>query len=228
MSPAEADGPPPLAPLPDPVRSEEGPFHACLVEVARLVGIPLPDGVPDSDILRNRIRQALAGQGRLPEELFDALLRAAVYDPDPSFNRQFVEPAVAAFGRRRVQESILDRLATGTNTERAGAARAWYWAEPVLDYRGEEMVATRESQAEYDSHADLRARWNAAALREFVANDDLDVRRCVLPALPLDPAAHPEGSRGLIAQAVRVARAHPDDYLRHRVEIQVQYGDDER
>ncbi|MGW3963312.1 hypothetical protein ACWED2_26080 [Amycolatopsis sp. NPDC005003] len=50
------------------------------------------------------------------------LVRAAVHDPDPSFDRQFVEPLVAAFGARRTQEALLEILTTGTNPERAGVA----------------------------------------------------------------------------------------------------------
>ncbi|WP_406631291.1 hypothetical protein [Amycolatopsis sp. WGS_07] len=219
MSQDEAE---PLAPLPEPVHRAAEQFRECLVEVARLAGAAPPDGSTEQH-LRIGIREALDGRSQLSEELFDALLRAAVYDPDPSFNRQFVEPAVAAFGRRRVQEALLDYLATGTDPERAGAARAWYWAEPNLDYRGKDLVATPESQAEYDAHADLRARWNAAALREFVSNEDLDVRRCILPGLPLHPSGHPDGARDLIAEAVHIARAHPDSYLRQRVEIQVRW-----
>ncbi|MFD2467626.1 hypothetical protein [Amycolatopsis silviterrae] len=214
---------PSLAPLPEPVHRAAEVFRECLIEVARLADAVPPDGSADG-VLRRGIRQALDGRSQLPEELFDALLRAAVHDPDPSFNRQFVEPAVTAFGRRRVQEALLGCLATGTDPERAGAARAWYWAEPRLVCRGEALVATPESQAEYDAHADLGARWNAAALREFVANEDLDVRCCVLPVLPLHPSAHPGSARGLIAEAVRVARTHPDGYLRSRVEIQVRSG----
>lgn len=138
----------------------------------------------------------------LPEPFFDPLVRAAVHDPDPSLDRQFVEPLCAVFGARRTQEALLGVLATGTDPERAGAARARYWAS-------------------FETSDDLEDRWNRAALREFVTNDDLDVRRCVLPGLSLDPARYPAELRPLVAEAVRIARTHSDDYLRHRVELQV-------
>lgn len=38
----------------------------------------------------------------LSEEYFEPLIGAAIYEPDPNFNRWFVEPASNAFGRRRV------------------------------------------------------------------------------------------------------------------------------
>lgn len=234
-----ASEPPLLKPLPDPANHDSALFDRCLTELLRLIGAHLPDvraddpadpeeqhlrrrGLSERNLLRRRIRLALKDRQQLPEALFEPLMRAAVYDPDPSFNRQFVEPAVIAFSRRRVQEAILGYLTTGTNSERAGAARAWYWAQPALRYRGvKESTVTPESQAEFDAHADLRTRWTAAALREFVANDDLDVRRCLLPGLPLHPAVHPPESHDLVAMAVHIARTHPDEYLRHRVEIQV-------
>jgi hypothetical protein len=63
--------------------------------------------------------------------------------------------------------------------------------------------------------------WNEAALREFVGNEDLDVRRCILPGLPLWPSAYPVELHPLVEEAVAIARSHPDEYLRHRVEHQI-------
>jgi hypothetical protein len=150
---------------------------------------------------------------------------AGVYDPSPSANRQFIEPAVTAFGRRRVKTALIDVLLTGTDAERAGAARAWYWTGVSMRVAGRDSsgayVYTPESLAESAAVADLRAQWQETALREFVANEDLDVRRCVLPGLTLNPANYPAEFRELVAEAVRIARAHPDEYIRHRVEHQV-------
>jgi hypothetical protein len=47
------------------------------------------------------------------------------------------------------------------------------------------------------------------------------VRRCILPGLDLRPDLGPPERRALVAQATRIARESADDYLRHRVEIQV-------
>ncbi|WP_234328072.1 hypothetical protein [Streptomyces sp. NRRL S-37] len=158
----------------------------------------------------------------LPEDAFDVLIEAAVHDPDPSFNRQFVEPALNAFGQRRVQAALLDCLRTGTNADRAGAARAWYWSAlparmPLV--RAEDPDAAE--RAEPDEDADIPAEWRDAALREFVSNEHLDVRRCLLPGLPLRKSAHPPELHDLVDTAVRIARSHPDAYIRHRVEHQV-------
>lgn len=48
------------------------------------------------------------------------LMAAAVYDPDPDFCLWFVEPAVYAFGRRRVMTTLLDYLQTVTDAELRG------------------------------------------------------------------------------------------------------------
>ncbi|MFD6528671.1 hypothetical protein [Streptomyces sp. NPDC060184] len=65
------------------------------------------------------------------------------------------------------------------------------------------------------------AAWNRTALREFVENEHLDVRRSLLPGLALRKSAQPPGLHGLVDAAVAIARSHPDDYIRHRVEHQV-------
>jgi hypothetical protein len=160
--------------------------------------------------------------GPWPQEVFDTLIAAIAHDPNPSFNRRLIEPALAAAGRRAIQETLIGLLGSGTNAEKAGAARAWYWTQVRVSYvNWEKRIPTEESRREYDAVADLRIRWREAALREFVANEDLDVRRCILPGLTLNPADYPDQLRDLVETAVTIARTHPDEYIRHRVEHQV-------
>jgi hypothetical protein len=54
------------------------------------------------------------------------MIRAAVYERDPSKNRVFVEPCVATFGLRRVNETLLGRFENGSDQEKAGAVQAMY------------------------------------------------------------------------------------------------------
>lgn len=121
----------------------------------------------------------------LSEESFGVLLKTAVHDPDPSFNRQFIEPALNAFGHGRVQFALLEYLRTGTDLERAGAARAWYWSALPLRMP---LVRAQDPGAgdvtETDDGSSVVAEWNEAALRAFVTNEHLDVRRCILPGPP--------------------------------------------
>jgi hypothetical protein len=73
----------------------------------------------------------------LPEVLFAPLLRAAIYETNPSANRAFVEPCVAAFGHRRTNEALLDVVDKGTDFEKAGAVNALYWAGTSLESRSQ-------------------------------------------------------------------------------------------
>ena len=215
--------------LPGRTESRREAFARCLTDLARILGLDVPPA-PDSagrhewerDV-RTAWRETCLRGVRLSEEAFDALIETAVHDPDPSFNRQFVEPAVNAFGQRRVQAALLGRLRTGTDPERAGAARAWYWSA-VLSSRMPRVRAAdpdAAGRAEPDEGTDLPAAWHETALREFVRNEHLDVRRCILPLLPLRKSAYPPELHDLVDTAVTTARAHPDAYIRHRVEHQV-------
>jgi hypothetical protein len=164
--------------------------------------------------------------GGVGEALFKPMMDAAVAEVNPSFNRSFVEPCVAAFGPRRVNEYLLGVVEVGTNDRKAGAANALYWAQVGLTFVGAVPAytpehATPESRAVYDELADLWARKRRLLLETFVADTDLDVRRSIIAKLDLDPADYPEDLRPLVAEAVAIARGHADEYIRHRVEVQL-------
>lgn len=213
-----------------PARTDDGrgPFLRCLADIVRLIDLPVePEPGPDDRrrwerLVRAALRAACRQVPTLPDAAFDVLIKAAVYDPDPSFNRQFVEPALNAFGRRRVRSELLDYLRAGTDPERAGAARAWYWsALPLRPHDVPQEGPRTESPAEPGDRSVLAQEWSEAALREFVNNELLDVRRCILPGLPLWRSAYPPELHDLVDTAVAIARSHPDEYIRHRVEHQV-------
>ncbi|GAB2910842.1 hypothetical protein [Streptomyces mayteni] len=110
-------------------------FLSCAAEVARLLDLGNSADLREDRRARHlahTVRRPLLERASLPEEFFAPLMAAAVYDPDPSFCRWFVEPALYAFGRRRVMAALLDYLRTGTEAERAGAKRAWYCAHLPL------------------------------------------------------------------------------------------------
>ncbi|WP_344162982.1 hypothetical protein [Kribbella yunnanensis] len=208
--------------LPDRTPHHPEMFFECLADVVTTLGLA-PDPAGDRhDWVRN-VRTALfracRGGISLPTASFDVLLKAAVHDPDPSFNRHFVEPALNAFGRRRVRAALLGYLRTGTDAERAGAARAWYWSD--IGLKMPLVQAQNPGHPESDDRSVLKVDWNAAALREFVANEHLDVRRSILPGLPLWKSFYPPELHDLVDAAVAIARSHPDGYIRHRVEHQL-------
>jgi hypothetical protein len=105
-----------------------------------------------------------------------------------------------------VLEQLLDHLLKGGNAKKAGAVNASDWVHD--DSREEELKAARTAL-------------QAAALEEFIANDDLDVRRCLIAALDLQTANASQERRTLVEQAIRIARVSDDDYIRHRVEVQL-------
>ncbi|MEE6257849.1 hypothetical protein [Plantactinospora sonchi] len=209
-----------------PLPRDTGVDHAALTRsMAELVellgGEPLPDSATSKE-WRIRAWQTLrASAGEPPqEEWFVPLVRAGVYEPDPSFNARFIGPAVAWFGSPRVQTVLLGYLRTGTNQERAGAARAWYWSERA-DHRYVGPYTPTQDAEDEDASEKRRWEWQETALREFVANDNLGVRVCILPGLVLNPAKHRPELRDLVAEAVHIARTSPNAYLRHRVGAQL-------
>ncbi|WP_152050250.1 hypothetical protein [Tautonia marina] len=147
----------------------------------------------------------------VPKRLFDPMLRAAVLERNPSLNRVFIEPCVRSLGARRVILTLLGYLESGSNAEKAGAASAMYWAVWAGNPRNEDL-------------GDLRQRFDCQMLREFVAYPDLEVRRRIIPMLRLEADAYPAELSPLIPLAVDVARSHPDEYIRHRIEVQLGAG----
>ncbi len=146
------------------------------------------------------------GFKQLPERLFVPMLRAGVLERDPSNNLEFIRPCVLSYGATRVCTALLEYLETGSNEEKAGAVSALYWA------RG---LKPDEDMSEIDS------RTRVDMLQEFVNNEDLRVRRRIIPALHLEPQDYPPELHPLIERAIEIARAHPDEYIRHRVEVQL-------
>lgn len=164
---------------------------------------------------------ALQTMKSVPEVLYDPMIRAAVYEIDPSLNRSFVSPCLEAFGYRRVNMSLLDYLERGSDFEKAGAANALYWAGamPSAVKTSEDKLA--EARNEYLEIEDVWQRKRSLLLRTFVLNANVSVRRSVVPRLNLRPEAYPPELRPLIDEAIRIGRSAPDQYIRHRIEIQL-------
>ncbi len=144
-------------------------FLTCATEVARLLGVEDVAVKPDDRHARHlahAVRRSLLERASLPEELFAPLMAAAVYDPDPSFCRWFVEPAVYVFGRRRVMAALVDYLRIGTDAERAGAVRAWYCAHvPLRADRSPAYGPGGVRDPALDESQDLKDAWLEASLR---------------------------------------------------------------
>lgn len=162
----------------------------------------------------------------VPKRLLKAMLRAAVYEINPSFNRCFVEPCIASYGHRVVNEALLDYVEKGNDFEKAGAVNALYWAGMPLRFTSDTREytvenATPESRADYFELKDIWQHKRCLFLREFVSNENIHVRRSIIPSLKMEASAYPDDLKPLVAQAIDIARNHSDDYIRHRVEVQL-------
>jgi hypothetical protein len=206
---------------------EPGTFAGALSELIRLTGAE-PPAVDRADRAwearaRRALREVFRRTAAAPE-WFEPLLRAAVTDPDPSHCRVFVEPAIVAYGPARVQEALIRVLRDGTDRERAGAARAWYWAWlPLRPGVGSNYSVGPAGPVEDDTAAarERARRWAILGVRIFVATGDLGLRRSLLPHLPLHVDRYPPDVQELVREAIRIARTSGDSYLRHRVEAQL-------
>jgi hypothetical protein len=149
--------------------------------------------------------------GTLSRRYLEPMLRAAVYERNPSNNRTFIEPCLRSYGTRAVVERLLEYVAAGTDFEKAGAVNALYWAWRPKDQR----------VAAPDGREELAARERELLLREFVANPNPDVRRSIIPQLSLDRGDYPPDLKRLVPQAIRIAETEGDEYVRHRLSIQL-------
>ncbi|MFF9090370.1 hypothetical protein ACF1BE_29015 [Streptomyces sp. NPDC014991] len=107
-------------------------------EVARLPDLDNAASVPEGRSARHlahALRQPLLGRVSLSEEFVAPLMAATGYAPDPSFCRGFTEPALYAFGRRRVTAALLEYARTGTDAEQAGTKRALVLCPLAAAYR---------------------------------------------------------------------------------------------
>lgn len=138
----------------------------------------------------------------VPKRLVQQFLLAAVLEKNPSLNRVFVEPCVRSRGADAVREQLLGFLESGSTAERAGASSALYWV------RG-------------GTNEEIRTRIREVLLHQFVEIEDIEVRRRTLPQLKLEASLYREELRPLVEKAIAIARDHADEYLRHRVEIQL-------
>jgi hypothetical protein len=152
--------------------------------------------------------------------LFDPLIRAAVYERDPSYNRYFVEPCVRSTGWQPTAQALLVYVRDGTDSEKAGAVNALYhvfgYASSPDLYLKDRVPDPTESEGESPS-----ATWHRAQrifLEEFVRNPDVDVRRSIVPHLH-DVSRYHSELQDLAQEARRIALSHTDEYIQARAEI---------
>ncbi len=132
------------------------------------------------------------------------LLAAGMRELNPSFNRQFLEPVKLRESWPRIVEWMIEIAESGGDLEIGGVSRAAYWLQP----RGQAHDA---SSKRLDS-------WMLAA---FCRSDDLVAQRSLMPGLHFDAESLNEEAIPLIDEALEKARNSPDEYIRHRLAVQL-------
>lgn len=185
--------------------------YRCILSARKRIGQNSPDDWQWlinslSDPERKWFVASVFQNQQIPKRLLVPMLRAGVLERNPSFNRWFIDPCVRSYGAVRVCTVLLSYLKNGSNEEKAGAVSALYWGlHPNPDEDISELLTPIQ----------------AAELREFVQNEDLQVRQRLIPMLSLNPNHYSEELRPLTPLAIEIARTHPDKYIRHRVEVQL-------
>lgn len=141
-----------------------------------------------------------------PKNLALEFLRMGVGERNPSANRLFIEPAVKAMGARRVLHHLTELMTGGSEHEQAGSASAAYWV------RGDDAE---------QRYSEARKRFRDATLERFVETESTYVRQRIIPGLSVNANDYSPDVAPLIAKAIQIARAHSDEYIRHRIEVQL-------
>ena len=145
---------------------------------------------------------SLFAKAPVPRRLQSSMIQAAVEVENPSTNRQFVEPCVRSLGALGTLKTLRKTLEEGSVVEQTGAVDALYWVNS--NPRNEDL-------------ADERASLRQIMIRLFLEIDFVPLQRSIISKLtPTSGEVEP-----LFEQVVAAARSHGDEYIRHRVEIQV-------
>lgn len=110
---------------------------------------------------------------------------------------------------RKLKDVYWRYIENGTNEEKAGLARIVYWSLRSVD--GENIE-------------ELINKVNCCFLTEFVNNQNINVRRCIILNLQVEAWVYPQELHSLIPKAIDIAMSHADEYIRHRIKIQLGYS----
>jgi len=169
------------------------------------------------------LREIIRG---MPKKLYQPLIEAAILEGDSHLNRKFVELCLKTYGHRKVYNTLYEYIENGSNEEKVGVVRVFGWVKPRLVYPKDAKDrsfknATPESKELYNSVRGLEIRKNYLFLKEFVKNEDTDVRRAIIPALQLKIEFFPEEVKPLVEQAIEIARAADDEFIKEHVEVRL-------
>jgi hypothetical protein len=143
----------------------------------------------------------------IPPSVFDALIGAAVLERDPSFDGQFVVPAVWIWGWAPTVQALTRYLSDGTDAEKWGAVNALYHASGAWRPPFGPVAVDAEEGARV---------WNRVQeemLRQFAQTTDVPLQQTIGRWLEPVPS-YPPSLRELAERAHQIARRHPDRFVR--------------
>lgn len=162
-----------------------------------------------TDTERQTFLHAVFCRQAVPKHLVPMFFKMGIEERNPSNNRLYIEPVVKAIGAPRVMSQLTDLLRDGTDAEKVGALRAAYWVRDNDDER---------------RYLEAITRFRDEMLQQFVGTDSTPMRQRIVPMLSMDPSNYSTEVSALIPNAINIARAHSDSYIRHRIEVQLGAG----
>lgn len=149
---------------------------------------------------------SLFSKAPVPKRLLSAMVEAAIDVDNPSTNRQFIEPCIRSLGALSVLKALRKALDYGGVAKQTGAVDALYWVN---------------SNPREEDLSQERALLRKIMIRLFLETDFVPLQRSIISKLKLNA----EDEDPLLKQVVTLARNHGDEYIRHRVEIQLGSSD---
>ena len=167
---------------------------------------------------RHVVKSLVSATRWVPEPLVRPMLVAAASTLNPSANQDFVVPCIETAGRRRVVTTLVDIAMTGSDWLKSGATNALYWAwSPGEGVGWSYGDGTDPPSQLIEPVEDVRMAFEDWALREFIDNVAVDVRRGLVHHIVSAAEREPV----LSGQAIAIARTHPDAYIRQRIAIEL-------
>lgn len=144
----------------------------------------------------------LFAKAPVPKRLLSSMIQAAIEVENPSTNRQFIEPCLRSLGALGILKLLRKTVEEGSVIEQTGAVDALYWVN---------------SNPRNEDVDDERALLRRNMISLFLETDFVPLQRSIISQLgPMSGEVEPQ-----FEQVVAIARIHPDEYIRHRVDIQV-------
>ena len=135
-----------------------------------------------------------------------ALLRAAMEEKNPSFNRNFIKPLRVVMTYPEAINSMIEMIDPNDPLEVAGVANASYWARIELDDSDD---------------LETRTNFNIWRIERFLDLTDVYAKRTLIAGMSFKSPYVPEEFKEKSKLVIKLARKHKDEYIRHRVEIQL-------